>query len=43
LNLRTFVARHWKAIVIILQIGLVALSLAAAKAHADPINTPIGP
>jgi hypothetical protein len=43
LNWRTFVTRHWKAIVIALTIGLVVLSLATAKAHAEPIDTWIGP
>ena len=43
MNWRMFVTRHWKAIVVVLQIGLVALSLASVKAHADPINTPVGP
>ncbi len=43
MNARTFVTRHWKAIVIVLLIGLVVLSLATVKAHADPINTPVGP
>jgi type IV secretory pathway TrbD component len=43
LNWRTFVVRHWKAIVIVLQISLVALSLASVRAHAEPINTPVGP
>jgi type IV secretory pathway TrbD component len=43
LNLRIFVTRHWKAIVIALQIGLVVLSLAAAMAHAEPIDSPVGP
>ena len=43
MNLRMFVNRHWKAIVIALTIGLVVLSLAATKAHAEPIDTPYGP
>ena len=43
MNLRIFVTRHWKAIVIALQIGLVVLSLATAKAFAEPIDSPIGP
>jgi hypothetical protein len=43
LNLRMFVIRHWKAIVIALSIGLVVLSLAAAKALAEPIDSPLGP
>jgi hypothetical protein len=43
LNLRMFVARHWKAILVALAIGLAVLSLAATKAHAEPINTPFGP
>jgi hypothetical protein len=42
LNLRMFVARHWKAIVIALSIGLIVVSL-AAKAHAEPIDSPFGP
>jgi hypothetical protein len=43
LNLRMFVTRHWKVIVIALSVGLVVLSLASAKAHADPIDCPLGP
>jgi len=43
LNLRMFVTRHWKAIVIALTIGLVVLSLSASKALAEPIDTPYGP
>jgi hypothetical protein len=42
LNWRIFVTRHWKAIVIALSIGLVVLSL-AGKAHAEPIDCPLGP
>ena len=43
MNLRMFVTRHWKAIVIALTIGLVVLSLSVAKALAEPIDTPYGP
>jgi hypothetical protein len=43
LNLRLFVIRHWKAIVIALSVGLVVLSIATAKAHAEPIDCPLGP
>ena len=43
LSMKLFVARHWKAILVALAIGMVILSLAATKAHADPINTPCGP
>lgn len=43
MNLRMFVIRHWKAIVIALSVGLVVFSLAAAKAHAEPIDCPFGP
>jgi len=43
LNMRLFVTRHWKAILVALAIGSIVLSLAATKAHADPINTPCGP
>jgi len=43
LNMRTFVARHWKAILVALAIGMVVFSLAATKAHAEPINCPFGP
>jgi hypothetical protein len=43
LNLRMFVTRHWKAIVIALSIGLIVVSLAAAKAYAEPIDSWFGP
>jgi hypothetical protein len=43
LNWRMFVTRHWKAIAIALSIGLVVLSLATAKALAEPIDSPCGP
>jgi hypothetical protein len=43
LNWRTFFVRHWKVIAIVLQIGLFVLLLAAAKAYADPVDTPCGP
>lgn len=43
MNLRMLVIRHWKAIVLALSIGLIVLSLAAARAHAEPINCPLGP
>ncbi len=44
MNLRMFVARHWKPIVIAIQIGLFALLLVAVgRAHAEPIDTPVGP
>jgi hypothetical protein len=43
LNLRMFVTRHWKTIMIALAIGLFALSLVAANAHAEPIDSPVGP
>ena len=43
MNLRMFVVRHWKAIAIALAIGFIVLSLATAKAHAEPVDSPIGP
>lgn len=43
MNLRMFVIRHWKAIVIALSVGLVVLSLATVMAHAEPIDCPFGP
>gem|GEM_PF-5053601 len=43
MNWRMFITRHWKIIVIALVIGLFVLSLAAANAHADPIDSPVGP
>jgi hypothetical protein len=42
LNLRMFVIRHWKAVVLAVSIGLFVLSI-VAKAHADPIDSPLGP
>jgi hypothetical protein len=43
LNWRTFVIRHWKAILLLTQIGIVAISIAVTKANAEPIDTPCGP
>jgi len=43
LNWRIFVTRHWKTIVIALAIGLFSLSLFAANAHAEPIDSPVVP
>ena len=43
MNWKIFVIRHWKAVLLLTQIGVIALSLAVAKAHAEPIDTPCGP
>ncbi|MGA3192541.1 MAG: hypothetical protein ABSD73_08530 [Candidatus Bathyarchaeia archaeon] len=43
MNMRLFVARHWKAILVALAISLIVFSLAATKAHAEPIDCPFGP
>jgi hypothetical protein len=43
MNWKAFVIRHWKVVLLLTQIGIIALSLGIMKAHAEPIDTPCGP
>jgi hypothetical protein len=38
-----FVVQHWKAILVVLAIGLIVFSVAVAKPNGEPIDTPFGP
>jgi len=44
LNWRTFIIRHWKTILLVTQIGIIALAIVITKAHAtEPIDSSHGP
>ena len=42
LDIKLFIIRHYKAIILVVSIGLFVLSI-VAKAHADPIDSAHGP
>jgi hypothetical protein len=43
LNLKTFVARHWKITLLLVQLGLLALMAFVGKTLAEEIDSPVGP
>ncbi|MDH5374628.1 MAG: hypothetical protein OEZ21_07925 [Candidatus Bathyarchaeota archaeon] len=43
MNWKMFIARHWKAALLLLQLGLLTFMVTTGKAFAEPIDCPILP
>ena len=43
LNWKMFIASHWKAALLLLQLGLLILMFTMPKALGDPVNSPVVP
>jgi hypothetical protein len=43
LNWKTFLTRHWKITLLLVQLGVLALVAFVGKAVAEEIDSPVGP